>query len=526
MKKLLRILFSRVTVSVLFIIAEVLAMALVLNYAASYYAAFNVIARVIGVLVFLSLINRDTNPEFKLTWLAVVLILPLFGALLYVIFSKRYTTRSETKFLLSLGEKLNKNRKESRDLAVSNEMLSLLSSRDFGLGGIALSLTSSDPLSCLYPDTGAKYYSSGEELYSDLLLALESAEKYIFLEYFIIEEGVMWEGIYAVLKKRASEGVTVRVLYDDFGSMSTLPKGFDKSLLRDGIEARCFSPIRPTLTSSHNNRDHRKIAVIDGEVAFTGGVNIADEYINERRRFGYWKDGGIRIEGIAARGFARLFLSLFNLTVRSDDDYGEFLPPIEASEAGAPEGKDVMRRGFLLPLGSGPMPFYRSPVGKSALMNIICAAKHYVYITTPYLIIDYDLTEALLAAAKRGVDVRIITPGIADKRLIKIITKSAYPALCEGGVRIFEYTKGFIHEKTVVSDDVIAMTGTVNLDYRSLAHHFEDMLALFLSDEIINIRLGVQKTLSDCCEITKDEAKLGVTERVVRALTRIIFPLL
>ena len=353
-----------------------------------------------------------------------------------------------------------------------------------------------------------------------MLTELSRAERFIFLEYFIIEDGVMWRSILKILEQKVKAGVTVRILYDDIGCMSTLPSSFCKELAAKGIECHRFAKVTPKLTSSHNNRDHRKICVIDGVVAFTGGVNIADEYINERRRFGHWKDGGIKVKGDAARGFTRLFLVLYDMTARKISDYSFFLPPVSK------KSEKSLESGYLIPFGSGPYPAYRAPVGKNVLMNIINTSERYLYITTPYLIIDYDLTEALRSAAKRGVDVRIITPNTADKRIIKIMTKSSYPYLLEGGVRIFEYSPGFIHEKLVVCDDLYAMVGTINLDYRSLVHHFEDGAWIFRDPVVLDIRDSFMETQRVCEEMLVCDCKLTFSQKVIRDMIRIFAPLL
>jgi cardiolipin synthase len=281
----------------------------------------------------------------------------------------------------------------------------------------------------------------------------------------------------------------------------------------------------------HNNRNHRKIAVVDGKVAYTGGVNIADEYINERVRFGHWKDGGVRIFGDAAEGFVKLFLCDYDLTVSDTSDYSYFL-------SGANDDREHVKRflnqpyaakenqGFYIPFGCGPMPIYSDSVAKGAFLGIINRAERYVYITTPYLIVDFDLTEALRGAAKRGVDVRIITPAIADKPTVKIMTKSSYPYLLEAGVKIFEYTPGFIHEKLLLSDDLYAVVGTINMDYRSLVHHFECGVWIYGADVISDMRKGIEKTLDVSCEIDKAHSALSPKERITRSLVRIFAPLL
>jgi cardiolipin synthase len=394
--------------------------------------------------------------------------------------------------------------------------LSLLSR---SASGRALALLRDDAFANLYRGSVSDYFSSGESFYEDMKKSLSSAQEFIFIETFIIEDGYMWQGIRKILLERIAAGVDVRVLYDDIGSMSSVPYDFDKRLRAEGIKCYRFGKVSPRLVSSHNNRDHRKICVIDGTIAYTGGINIADEYIGKKKRFGHWKDGGIKVRGEAARGFTKLFLMLYDMSLMQNSDYDTLL---------APKKRDGCREegGFIAPFGSGPSPIYPSSVGKNTLMNIIGFAESYLYISTPYLVIDYDLTEALCAAAKRGVDVRIITPGIADKKLVKIMTKSSYPYLIEAGVRIFEYTPGFIHEKAVVADSTLAMVGSINLDYRSLVHHFEDGVWIYGDPVIEKIRESLLDALALSREIEKGDARLTFSERAVRSVVKIFAPLL
>lgn len=547
MKKILKFLFSRYALSALFILAELMLLIYFLFYGYNYSSVFVILAGVVEALVIISLINRDTTPEFKLTWLAVVTMLPIVGGALYIIFSKRRLTKSESKLLLGIADGLFENKKASLDEDGTLKNLGELSSVSELGGGRALSILKDDGLASLYSGCEAKYYESGEAFFEALTERLKGAKRYIFLEYFIVEDGALFERIHTVLRQKAGEGVEVRLLYDDIGSMGTVPSGFDKKMRSEGIFCHRFGKVNATLTSSHNNRDHRKICVIDGKYAFTGGANIADEYTNERERFGYWKDGGIEVIGSAARGFARLFLLLYDFTVGSVSDYGKFLPSEcydsenvidengDAShcEFAENENKDLQKNtknennlGYMIPFGSGPAPAYKEPVGKNILMNLIEMSNRYLYITTPYLIIDYDLTEALRNAAKRGVDVRIITPHIPDKKIIKIMTKGSYPYLLQSGVRIFEYTPGFIHEKLVVTDDIAAVSGTINFDYRSLVHHFEDGLWLFMHPEITKMRDSFLKAQDSSHEILPKDAKLGPIEKLVKDLVQIFAPLL
>lgn len=542
MKKLLKFLFSRYALSAVFILAELVLLIYFLFYGYNYSGALVILTGIIDVLVIISLINRETNPEFKLTWLAVVTMLPVVGGALYIIFSQRRLTRREARLLSGIADGLLENKKSSLDEERSLCSLGRLSEKSELGGGRALSILKDDGLASLYSDCPASYYDSGEKFFEALLDRIKSAEKYIFLEYFIVEDGALFRRIHKELVKKAKAGVEVRLLYDDIGSMNTLPKGFDKRMRSEGISCYRFARVTARLTSSHNNRDHRKICVIDGKYAFTGGANIADEYTNERVRFGHWKDGGVEVTGDAVRGFTRLFLILYDFTAGSISDYDRFLPPLRQAEKRGPEAdgkstdevktlsdereKDALSQGFVIPFGSGPAPAYREPVGKNILMNIIEMSNRYLYVTTPYLIIDYELTEALKSAAKRGVDVRIITPHIPDKKLIKIMTKGSYSALLGAGVRIFEYTPGFIHEKLVVCDDICAVSGTINFDYRSLVHHFEDGLWLFMHPEIIKMRSSFLKTEDSSHEILKEDAKLGPFEKIVKDLVKIFAPLL
>lgn len=563
MRKILRVLVSRYTLSAIFILAELFILSYFIFYAYAYSLIFVLVSAAVDVLVIVSLINRDTNPEFKLTWLAVVTLIPLVGGALYIIFSQRKMTKKEAKLLKDIFSGIKENENQSRDSEYSSKNLASLAEISSVAPGRAVSILKDDYICVLYSNTKCTYYPSGEEFFASLITKLGSAKRYIFLEYFIVEEGEMWQKIYQILSRKVKEGVEVRMLYDDIGSMSTVPAKFASELREEGIMCFRFGKVIPKVTASHNNRDHRKIAVIDGECAFTGGINIADEYINKKEKYGHWKDGSVMVEGDAARGFARLFLMLYDFTVGKVSDYSRFLPILQDKDGhrierngteensaeinteeqenketntkkqtkmeediGEPNGKDGAFLGYVIPFGSGPAPTYKEPVGKNVLMNLIGIAKRYIYITTPYLIIDYDLTEALRGASKRGVDVRIITPHIADKKIIKIMTKSAYPYLLEAGVRIFEYTPGFIHEKLVVSDDTYAVVGTINLDYRSLVHHFEDGLWMYGGEEILKMHKSFLDTETASHEILREDAKLNPIERIVRNLVRIIAPLL
>lgn len=510
MRKFYKILFSRYTICALMLALEVALSVLFCMYAMQYYAILTAVYVVLTVVSIVAIMNADTNPDHKLPWLVTIACFPLVGLILYSIFRYRRMTRWEERRMTESFRRINAANSASG-------ALSQLGERDISAAGKAHSILHDDELARVYSGTGSRFFGAGEELLDSLIRDLSGAREFVFLEYFIIDDGEIWSKIFEVLKDRVAHGVEVRVMYDDFGCMSTLPKSYPRTLEREGISCRRFSKVSPHFRTVYNNRDHRKIAVIDGVIGYTGGVNLADEYANKKIRFGHWKDGGVRIYGDATVGLTALFLSLWELSSREREDISRFLSP-KASLDG--DG------GFYIPYGSGPLPVYKRPVGKGVLLDIINQAHSYLYLTTPYLIIDFDLTEALRGAAARGVDVRIITPGIADKKIVKVMTKSSYPYLIDGGVRIFEYARGFIHEKTVVCDDLYATVGTINLDYRSLVHHYEDGIWMYGTPTVLDIRDSYMKTLADAREISERDARLGFPERLIRNAVRLIAPLL
>lgn len=508
MRKLGRIFFSRYAVCALVIAAELALFIFILILAESLAALFSVSA-LLSFVALIHLINRNVNPEYKVSWAVVILALPYIGVTFYALFFRRRMTGREIRLSREIVKRL-------EDPEASREVLGELFAEGSLAFGKVKAILHDDANAAVFSDTVSKYFPSGEEYFSALLSDLRCARRSIYLEYFIIEDGKMWGEIHSVLKQKAKEGLDVRVLYDDIGCMKTLPRGYYKRLASEGISCCVFGKVTPKVTTVHNNRDHRKIAVIDTRIAYTGGVNLADEYINEKARFGHWKDGGVRVEGGAAFGFAKQFLAVWAYNMRSADT-----AELPVSEYSPSEGDG----GFYVPFGTGPMPLYDSP-GKNAFLNIINQARSYVYITTPYLIVDFDLTEALCCAAERGVDVRIITPGVADKRAVKVMTKSSYPYLLKSGIRIFEYTPGFLHEKLLVSDDLYAVIGSINFDYRSLAHHFEDALFMYKTPTVTEARDGFLKTQELSEEKDGRAARLSLGEWLVRIFIKLYSPLL
>ena len=510
MRKICRVLFSRYAISAIMICLEVTVFVLLCVYAfpsLNYVAALCIVAALIALV---SLINRDTNPEYKIPWAVIIIILPGLGPLMYLLFYKRRMSKKESKLLFDIFSRMKET--ESGECALD----SLLEGSE--VGGKARAIINDDPLATVYRDTSSRLYFAGEALFCDMEEDLRRAESYIFLEYFIIDQGALWDRIHGILREKAASGVDVRLLYDDIGCMKTLPHNYEQGLMREGIKTFRFAKVNPRVSSVHHNRNHRKICIVDGKIAYTGGVNIADEYVNLIDRFGHWRDGGIRIEGSAVKGLLKLFLSSWDFTSKTFSDYAYLFSTVTPSENG--DG------GYYLPFGSGPAPLYKRPVGKNAFLNIINQAKRYVYITTPYLIIDYDLTEALCNASLRGVEVRIVTPGRADKKIIKILTKSSYPYLLEAGVKISEYTPGFIHEKTLVCDDEYLVIGTINFDYRSLVHHFEDAVWIYNPGGIERARKEYLKLLESTDTIDRKKSRLTFSEWLFKNGIRLFAPLL
>ena len=498
----------RYIVAVLITLFEILAIISIVVACCYYIPYFYIAAWITEIFCVIKIIASDDNPDYKVPWLLFVLILPIAGFMLYFLFysrklGKKFIRRLEElkKYRYEKGHEKNLDRLECESLHASAQARMLCS-----ISGASV-----------FCDTKQTYYPLGEDMWQAMLPDLEKAEKFIFMEYFIIEEGTFWNSILEILKRKVAEGVMVRVLYDDIGCMSTLPGDYHKQLGKFGIEAKPFSRLRGQADSEFNNRSHRKICVIDGRVGYTGGVNIADEYINETERFGHWKDTAIRLEGEAVWEMTRLFLTDYGINVKK-------LPKTEFELY--PKGNGIRAKGYVIPFGDGPSPLYGRRVGKSVIQNMLACATRYMYMTTPYLIIDNDLCQSIENAALRGVEVRIIVPHIPDKKIVFGMTRSFYHRLMKSGVKIYEYEPGFIHAKSYVADDEYAMIGTINLDYRSLVHHFENGVWMYRCDSITDIRKDIEETMSKSIAITPDMLKTGLVTRFIRSVVRIFAPML
>ena len=475
-----------------------------------YATLIDQLSRLVGLIVFVAIVNKRETPEFKLPWIFLVLATPFFGLIFYGIFanprmSKRYARLHERTEQLA-----------AKHLALSEDERSSVLALAREKKDVFVYLESNSYL----PTTDKNritYLDGGERFLTELLAELSRAEKFIFMEYFIIDRGKMWDSVHSVLAKKASEGVEVRFVYDDVGSLGNVRNGYYKTLRKEGILCHKFNPVRPQLSGIYNNRDHRKITVVDGRVAFTGGVNIADEYINAVNRFGHWKDSAVKIEGAAVKSLTATFLQTYDVLTMCPSDYDKYL-------AAPPETFED--RGVVNFFGDGPKPYYKEQIGENDFINLISSAKRYVYISTPYLITDHRLSTAIAGAAERGLDVRIITPHVPDKKLVFNMTRSNYAFLQDKGVKIYEYTPGFIHAKMLVADDDIAFVGTINLDYRSLVHHYECGLVMYDTPCISDIKRDFDAVIARSQLMDKNGFKMNKFSRLIRALLQLFAPLL
>lgn len=502
---LMRMVFGRTMVIILLLAIQVLLLFAAFYRLGEYYFGSAIL---LSLVVSLVIINRPGKPTVKITWILLITLAPVFAIPFY------FFAHAELGHRL-VYHRLRTIEGETAQYAPRKPGLAeRLMEEDPGKARLAayVERVSQQPI---YENSGAKYLPTGEAAFEEILLQLERAEKFIFLEFFIVEEGYMWGRILSILERKVKAGVEVRLLYDGTCVVGKVPYQYAEELRRLGLQCKMFAPLRPLVSTHYNNRDHRKILVVDGRVAFTGGVNLADEYINRKVIHGHWKDTAVMVTGEAVRGFTLMFLQMWNVESKEKEDYPRYL------DASGP----VEARGYVLPYGDSP--FDQEYVGEMVYMDILNRATSYVHIMTPYLIIDNEMITALTFAAKRGVDVKIIVPAEPDKKTVFALTHSYYRELIEGGVQIYEYTPGFVHAKMFVSDDDTAVVGSINLDYRSLYLHFECAALLYGGSAVWDVERDMQETLLRCRRLTLEDCrkdKLG--RRILGWLLKPLAPLM
>lgn len=495
-----------VAVSVLLQVGWILFLFMKLNV---YSTWISLLSSIIALVVVLKLYGERANAAIKMPWIIVILVFPVMGVCLYLLVGHSKVTKGMQKRFAKidaeLADKLQQDpaaaaRLEKRDPAIANQARYI---RDYGKYPV-------------YQNTDVVYYSEAADGLEAQKEELRGAEKFIFMEYHAIEDAEAFGGLKEILIDKAKQGVEVRLFYDDIGSIGFINTDFIRRMEAEGIQCRVFNPLIPVLNMFMNNRDHRKITVVDGRVGFTGGYNLANEYFNLTHPYGQWKDTGLKLTGDAVRSLTVMFLEMWNAIKKTDVDYEKYLPDISYQ---------AKERGFIAPYADSPLDDEQT--GENVYMNIIKNAKKYVYFTTPYLLITDEMNRELGLAAKRSVDVRIITPGIPDKKVVFQMTRSYYAGLAGSGVRIYEYTPGFLHAKQCVCDDEVATVGTINLDYRSLYLHFENGVFLYDCEAVRGVKEDFDRTFPACTEVTeKYKSGRSAALRIWQCILRLFAPLL
>lgn len=510
MRQLLKVLQSRIFFVAIAVILQFIWIVSIFYTLQTRFGIASTTLHAVGICFAISVLNKSqVNSSYKLAWTVAILAVPLIGIVLYLLFGTRPASANRQRMS-------DCSHKVYGDLQQDKEVVEKLSRKSKLAASNTVYLW--DQLK--YPvceHTQTKYFASGEDAFPLMLDVIRNAKRYIFLEFFIVEEGKMWNEILDLLIQKQLEGVEVRVMYDDVGSANTVPVRYRQKLESYGIACRKFHPMHLILSIILNYRDHRKILVVDGQTAFTGGINLADEYINEKERFGYWKDAVIRMEGEAAYSLTNMFLEMWNYTGNTREDYTVYKPLAKVTE--------TENDGFVQAYEDGP--FRLEPVAETLYIHLINQATDYVYIMTPYFLVDDTLAHAIIQAAQRGVDVRIMMPGIPDKKLVFEMAKASYVTMVEHGVKFYHYKPGFVHSKCLVADDRSATIGTVNFDFRSLFLHFENGMYLYDARAVMELKEDFLHTLRVCEPVTIESCyKKPYAFRVFLAVMKVFAPLL
>ncbi len=513
-KPFIKLIFSRFFVTAALIALQVVTLIIVLGYMGVYSKVFMEACTIMSILIIIWIVNSKSNLSYKLSWAIVVAIFPVLGTLLYLY--SHLNLNEKIPFM-----KLNKILSDTAGFAETSvpvkDRLKYIDP-DFNKLADYVEKAGGYPS---YDNTEVRYYAVGDDVFEDMCIELGKAEKFIFMEYFIVEEGLFWDTILDILIRKIDEGVEVRFMYDDMGCIGTLPIRYDNFLRSLGMQVKTFGKVRPFFSTHYNNRDHRKMTLIDGRVVFSGGINLADEYINRVERFGHWKDNSFMLVGDAVKSYTLMFLQMWNITSRPDEieNYGLYL------DSDYERTPDRENDGFVIPYGDGP--HRQDNVAENIYLDVINNAVRHVAVMTPYLVPDNEVLHALKHASKSGVRVELILPYIPDKKIINVLTKSYYEELLISGVKIYEYTPGFVHTKMVLADDEIAVTGTVNLDFRSLYLHYECGAIIYKNCTVADMEKDFSETLRSCREVTlADVKKKGVFFSLFASILRIFAPML
>ncbi len=511
MRQILKLLKSKAFYIVVSLMLQILALFLPIIYFSQRFQVFYFFMLILSVIIAIHVCNRESDTSSKLLWVFLIMAVPIFGGATYLLFGGR-------KIPKALMTKDRQAYSDYKKYALQNiQTLESTNGEDYTLDKM-ISMAWSNGYFPVYENCKTHYYKSGEMMYEAFLKTVRQAKKYIFIETFILDHGNMWDTILEVLIQKVKEGVDVRLIYDDFGTITHLKENYEDYLNGLGIKTYSFNKIRPQLAVQMNNRDHRKMIIVDGLYAYTGGINIADEYINTKERFGYWKDMGISIEGKGVEMFTISFLQIWNYQSHQNCKYDDFLLPDK-------EYNSVKGQGYIIPFSDSPTD--DANPGKNMHLNMLNGAVDYFWITTPYLILDAEMINALILAVNNGVDVRIVVPGIPDKKLVYEVTKSNYEYLIKKGVKIYEYTPGFIHGKVCLSDEESALVGTVNMDFRSYYTNYECGIWLYKTQCIPDIKRDLESIFEQSHCVTYEECRqVNPMVRYYRNVLRIFSPLM
>ena len=503
-------LFTRLNITIYLLMIQITLFLAIAIFILIRFPIFSFLGSLLSWIVFLNLVKKDKPAAFKLTWIIIVLSFLPVGGMLYLLFGDKRPTRK-------IAKHVDEHALIAKYLDLDEEPTEVKSENCGRMSSLFKYIRNASSYHA-YKHTDIDYYTFGEYMFSDLLEDLKKAEKFIFLEYFIIKKSLMWEQILEVLISKANDGVDVRLIIDDFGSMKLFTNRYIRKLRAKNIKIVRFNPLRPKLLMFMNNRDHRKIIVIDGYIAYNGGANIGDEYINVTQRFGIWKDTGVRLRGDAVWSFTLMFIEMWDTFCQVDERISDY-------ESYRLNGSSSSKSdGLVVPYGDSPLD--NEQLGENVYIDMLNQAQDYIYIFTPYLIISENMISALRMTAKRGVDVRIITPGIPDKKLVFRLTRSYYRFLLEGGVKIYEYTPGFMHAKSFISDDKLAVVGSINLDFRSLYLHFECATLIYDANVISEIKADTLEAIELSLEVEMEKTKKTILGRFVDAILHLFAPLM